>query len=292
MNIKSIKNKADELLLSCKPQLTRILLIVTLLGLVPTLFSELGMVGGLLSTFVSLIFLTVQHGGVVASLKVVRNNSQSLKDDDAGVGFQRFKALFPTYALLWVIVLAVSFVGGIIIAFPILGSVFTLNSSTDVLSAIIPFLGVLIILMIILVIVIYWIELNLFATPYLLEKYGIETMRAIKESYAFMKGHKMDLFRLDLSFLGWLFLQGCIIGVFSALFSAIPFLGTVIGGTLAAVFGVYTFVPRYELSKAIFFEEIAYVRYGGNHTQENASESNVEEDVYVEDENPSETKGE
>lgn len=288
MNIKSIKNRANELLVYCKPQFTRILLIVTLLNLIPTVASEIKHIGSFLSVVLILVFLTVGHGSITSSLKIVRNNTQALCDDDAIVGFKRFRELFPTYVLSWFVTFAVGLVGGIILIFLILGSVYASSDPQDILSAIIPVSGFIIILLIVMLVTIYWLNLNLFAVPYLLEQYGIETTQAIKESFAFMKGHKMDLFQLEISYIGWLILQSLIAGAFPIIFQSLPFLGVLIGGLLSSFFAVYTYLPQYELSRAIFFEEIAYVRYGGQHTQEN----DVEQDVSVEEDISLGTKGE
>lgn len=291
MNIKSIKNRANELLLQCKPQFIRILLIVTLLNIIPTVVGEIGFVGSFLTLVLTLVLLTVSHGSIVSSLKIVRNNSQALNDDDAWVGLKRFQELFPTYVLDWVISFAVAFIGIIVLTFIVLGSVYASSNPYDILSAFIPVLGFVIILVIVLVIVVYYINLCLFAVPYLLEQYGIQTTRAIKESFAFMKGHKMDLFQLDLSYIGWLLLQSLIVGAFSMVLASLPFLGALIGGILSAFFAVYTYLPQYQLSKAIFFEEIAFTRYGGQCTQENTVDE-VGEETIENEETLSENKGE
>ena len=88
MNISSIKNRADELLIHCKPQVIRIMTIMLLVGLIPSLFngSENTFIS-LISLVLTIVFLTFSHGYIVTTLKVVRNNSESLSDDDAFVGF-------------------------------------------------------------------------------------------------------------------------------------------------------------------------------------------------------------
>ena len=42
MNIRSIKNRADELLVYCKPQFVRVLTIMMLISLIPSLFTGSG----------------------------------------------------------------------------------------------------------------------------------------------------------------------------------------------------------------------------------------------------------
>ena len=111
MNISSIKNRADELLIHCKPQVIRIMTIMLLVGLIPSLFngSENTFIS-LISLVLTIVFLTFSHGYIVTTLKVVRNNSESLSDDDAFVGFRRFKELFPTYLVSGLVLFVVAFI--------------------------------------------------------------------------------------------------------------------------------------------------------------------------------------
>ena len=111
MNISSIKNRADELLIQCKPQVIRIMTIMLLVGLIPSLFngSENTFIS-LISLVLTIVFLTFSHGYIVTTLKVVRNNSESLSDDDAFVGFRRFKELFPTYLVSGLVLFVVAFI--------------------------------------------------------------------------------------------------------------------------------------------------------------------------------------
>ncbi len=72
MNISSIKNRADELLIHCKPQVIRIMTIMLLVGLIPSLFngSENTFIS-LISLVLTIVFLTFSHGYIVTTLKVV-----------------------------------------------------------------------------------------------------------------------------------------------------------------------------------------------------------------------------
>lgn len=279
MNISSIKNRADELLQTCKPQLIRIMAIVFLINLVPSLLSEYRWLYYLLS----ILFLTVSHGYVVTSLKVVRNNAQSLNDDDAFVGWKRFKELFSTYLLSSVIqyVIGIAVVFVILMIFMIffgsyfgqifdnlsLGTLSTMTNTGNVSYLMNVFIRVpslfiiLVIFMLITVIVAAIVSTFLFATPYLLEQYHMTNMQAIKESVSFMKNHIWDMIKLELSFLGWMILTGIIQGVIAGLLAFIPILGATIAAIASGLFGIYTYIPKYHLSLAIFFEEIAYYRY-------------------------------
>lgn len=101
MNIRSIKNRANDVLLPYRTQFIRVLVIVMVLQAIPSLISGDNVIVSLLSMILSLLFLPVSHGVVVSSLKMVRNNGMSVNDDDGLVGFKRFKALFPTYIIVY-----------------------------------------------------------------------------------------------------------------------------------------------------------------------------------------------
>ena len=279
MKISSIKNRADELLQTCKPQLIRIIAIVFLINLVPSLFVGYTWLYYLLS----IVFLTVSHGYVVTSLKVVRNNAQSLNDDDAFVGWKRFKELFSTYFLSNVIqyVIGIAVVILMVVIFMIffgnyldalienlsLGYLYSTVNSNDLsyfavmLSNAPHLIVVLAIFLLIAVIVVVIVSTLLFATPYLLEQYHMTNMQAIKESVSFMKNHIWDMIKLELSFLGWMILMVIIQSVIAELLAFIPILGSMIAAIIGGLFGIYTYLPKYHLSLAIFFEEIAYYRY-------------------------------
>lgn len=114
------------------------------------------------------------------------------------------------------------------------------------------------------VIVIFMIFMNayFFAVPYLLEKYEMKTMTAIKESFSFIKGNVFTYLKLEFSFWGWILLVAFGQGLLA---QALSFLPLTIGSMIASIVGVivaaYLYYPKYITSEAIFFEEIAYYRY-------------------------------
>lgn len=100
INIKKIKGRARQVQNMNKAQYVRILLIIILLELIPKLF-DIGknILYSSLYIIISIALISVSHGYIVSSLKMVRNQSQILTNDDAFVGFKRFKELFSTYLL-------------------------------------------------------------------------------------------------------------------------------------------------------------------------------------------------
>lgn len=272
MNIKGIKQRAMQLLVNCQPQFIRILTIMMLIGLIQTLFLELPAFLGIITLGVLIAFLPFSHGYVVSSLKIVRNNYESLTDEDAWVGFKRFKELFPTYFLSALILCGIIFVFTffltiifIIMLGGMLGSLSYYAGAEDILISMVRYapmaLFLLMIFVLLIIVVIYIISQFLFAVPYLLEQYHMKNGRAISESVKFMRGHMVDLFKLDISFLGWILLEVFISGLVMALLGDSIFV-TLLASAASGLFSIYTYYPKYQLSRAIFFEEIAYRRYG------------------------------
>lgn len=283
MNIRKIKERANQLLSVDKQQYIRILMILVLLELIPTLFSTgHDVLSRIIYIIISLAFIAVSHGYVVSSLKMVRNQSSLLSDDDALVGFKRFKGLFSTYLLNNIVLFFITFAAMFILMmiFGVFLSGIQLDSFaneislsgnyTQVLLSIFSqspsLLAAFILFYILMIVIVFVISSYLFAVPYLLERYQMTNLMAIKESYRFMKGHIFDYIKLNLSFLGWILGLMIIQMGLNRLLMFLPILGALISAIITGIIGVYTYLPRYQLSKAIFFEELAYYRYDHHQT--------------------------
>ena len=283
MNIKMIKERASQLLSVDKQQYIRILMILVLLELIPTLFSTgHDILSRIIYIIISLAFIAVSHGYVVSSLKMVRNQSSLLSDDDALVGFKRFKGLFSTYLLNNIVLFFITF-AAMFILMMIFGAFLSgiqldsfaneislSGNYTQVLLSIFSqspsLLAAFILFYMLMIVIVFVISSYLFAVPYLLERYQMTNLMAIKESYRFMKGHIFDYIKLNLSFLGWILGLMIIQMGLNRLLMFLPILGALISAIITGIIGVYTYLPRYQLSKAIFFEELAYYRYDHHQT--------------------------
>ena len=283
MNIRKIKERANQLLSVDKQQYIRILMILVLLELIPTLFSTgHDILSRIIYIIISLAFIAVSHGYVVSSLKMVRNQSSLLSDDDALVGFKRFKGLYSTYLLNNIVLFFITFAAMFILMmiFGVFLSGIQLDSFaneislsgnyTQVLLSIFSqspsLLAAFILFYMLMIVIVFVISSYLFAVPYLLERYQMTNLMAIKESYRFMKGHIFDYIKLNLSFLGWILGLMIIQMGLNRLLMFLPILGALISAIITGIIGVYTYLPRYQLSKAIFFEELAYYRYDHHQT--------------------------
>lgn len=277
MNIKDIKKRADDLLMYCKPQMIRICMIMALVGLIPSIFTGTNNAfGSLLNFVISIFFLVFSHGYIVSSLKVVKNNVHELNDEDAFVGFKRFKELFPTYlvselvrivaGIIMFIVIAIVFAMIIGVTIPSIETIpqmvdEPINAFLYFIYAYPSFILIIFVMFIVIFVISLLMDAYLFAVPYLLEEYHYYNGGAIKESFAFMRGHIFDFIKLQLSFLGYMILTAIIAVVISMVLSFVPFIGAMLSGILTAFVSVYLYYPKYIVSQTIFFEEIAYYRY-------------------------------
>ena len=249
MNIRSIKNRANDVLLPYRTQFIRVLVIVMVLQAIPSLISGDNVIVSLLSMILSLLFLPVSHGVVVSSLKMVRNNGMSVNDDDGLVGFKRFKELFPTYIIVYfftfLLVFGICLILGVILTMLIGQTVSTTYmvpvGNTDLsylVNAILssPSHVILILIMFLLVLVVtFVVDAVLMPVPYLLEQYHLTGMNAVKTSVKMMKSHIFDYLKLYLSFLGWMFLAALIEAFVSQLISV-----TLVVTVIVGLFKIFT----------------------------------------------------
>lgn len=116
MNIYDIKNKANEVL----RQPNQLFKVILYIGIIQALFSGFiriidGILGSIISLILSILTVTLGHGIIVASLKVVNNNGNLVDEkEDSLVGIKRFGQLFPTYFLYRVVVALAGVVVGVI----------------------------------------------------------------------------------------------------------------------------------------------------------------------------------
>lgn len=97
-------------------------------------------------------------------------------------------------------------------------------------------------------------------------------MAALKESSRLMKGNKWTLFKLELSFLGWMILSAIIAGVIAMLVEMIipiSFLASLIESILTVFVSVYLYEMKLNVCVAVFYEELDYEdKYGNMQAQD------------------------
>lgn len=278
MRIFDIKNKANSLLFNYE----KIFKVFIYIGLINVLISIVSHVSSLISIFLSILTLTIGHGYVVSSLKTVNNMQDQIEPvDDALVGFTKIKKLFPTYfiyqLILTVIVIAICFIAAFIVfiaigkeniqllfqLFATYGTNMTLNSTQLLQMEELISNGVEIVLIFALIIVfvslIYSLQFGLY--PYVLEKYDIKGIAALKESSRLMKGNKWTLFKLQLSFIGWIILASLVVGLLSNVIGTFISNASIVNGiaSIIAVFAeTYLFNMKLNVCMAVFYEELDY----------------------------------
>lgn len=68
-----------------------------------------------------------------------------------------------------------------------------------------------------------------------------------------MKGHVLDYMKLFFSFFGWIVLSSLLEGLLSEVIGI-----SVIVTLIISIFQIYTYIPLFHMSNAVFFEEIAF----------------------------------
>ena len=233
MNIYDIKNKANEVLRQPN-QLFKVILYV---GIIQALFSALsglfdGILGSIISLILSILTVTLGHGIIVASLKVVNNNGNLVDEkEDSLVGIKRFGQLFPTYFLYRVVValagIVVGVIGMLLMYTMITDAQFSnlsqlvlmyVNKSTisqdeivNIVASLSNVFSFVFILVIIISILSVYLSLKFGLFNYILQKYNYTGLTALKESSRLMKGNKWTLFKLEFSFFGWIFMNPTIV---------------------------------------------------------------------------------
>ena len=212
MNIYDIKNKANEVLRQPN-QLFKVILYV---GIIQALFSALsglfdGILGSIISLILSILTVTLGHGIIVASLKVVNNNGNLVDEkEDSLVGIKRFGQLFPTYFLYRVVValagIVVGVIGMLLMYTMITDAQFSnlsqlvlmyVNKSTisqdeivNIVASLSNVFSFVFILVIIISILSVYLSLKFGLFNYILQKYNYTGLTALKESRRLMKWKK------------------------------------------------------------------------------------------------------
>ena len=283
MNIYDIKNKANEVLRQPN-QLFKVILYV---GIIQALFSALsglfdGILGSIISLILSILTVTLGHGIIVASLKVVNNNGNLIDEkEDSLVGIKRFGQLFPTYFLYRVVVALASIVAGVIgmllmytmitdaqfsnlsqlVLMYVNKSTISQDEIVNIVASLSNVRSFVFILVIIILILSVYLSLKFGLFNYILQKYNYTGLTALKESSRLMKGNKWTLFKLELSFFGWMILAGLVSGVmamFVETMMPIPFLATFITGVVSTFFSAYFYDVKLNTCLAVFYEELDY----------------------------------
>ena len=283
MNIYDIKNKANEVLRQPN-QLFKVILYV---GIIQALFSAVsglfdGILGSIISLILSILTVTLGHGIIVASLKVVNNNGNLVDEkEDSLVGIKRFGQLFPTYFLYRVVValagIVVGVIGMLLMYTMITDAQFSnlsqlvlmyVNKSTisqdeivNIVASLSNVFSFVFILVIIISILSVYLSLTFGLFNYILQKYNYTGLTALKESSRLMKGNKWTLFELEFSFFGWMILAGLVSGVvvmFVETIMPIPFLATFITVVVSTFFSAYFYDVKRNTCLAVFYEELDY----------------------------------
>lgn len=261
MKMTFVKEKAKQYLIEDHARFKEVLLILGLIGCISSVVDENGHILSLMLSFIiGLVLISYKHGYVVSSLKMMKG--EIVERHDAYVGFKRWKELFSTYFI------SELFNGGIalIVAF-VLTAIVSINLNEVIAGIQNPelldnditaqfVLGVIISVIIIFIVMVITSALT-FAMPYLLEEYQIKGSQALNTSIRIMKRHIWDFVKMQFSFVGYILLIAILYGLIEYMVKIIsPYLATIIATMISQIVAVYLFVPYYEMTKVLFFQEI------------------------------------
>lgn len=272
----SIKNEARYFLSKNHKAMIYTATIIAIITSLPALFEDTD--ASLVDFLLRILLLTMPHGLVVASLKMVTGQENQLAvKEDSMTGLRRFKELFPTYFLVSIceflpavlVVLALSLSMGV--------SIMTMVSlSLDNLAT-----GTLVIYFILILAVAlyaFYITIILSFTGYVVETKGERKMAAIKDSYHMIHGHVWSLMKLFLSYLPWIILSALVDGL---IVRGLGFLGpisAILGIVASAFIQAYFFSAEYQIGVAIFYMRIYNHEQGLDQSHENVVEGEVVDD--------------
>lgn len=250
----SIKNEARYFLDKNRKNMIYTATIIAIMTSLPALFEDTN--ASILDFLLRILLLTMPHGLVVASLKMVTGQeNQVVVKEDSMTGLRRFKELFPTYflvglceflpAVVLVIVLSLS-MGFSIVAMTSV-SLDTLATGTIVLYAI---------LILAVLLYAFYITITLSFTGYVIETKGERKIAAIKDSYRMIHGHVWSLIKLFLSYLPWLILSALVDGIIGSVLGFLGPISALLAVIATAFIQAYFFSAEYHIGVAIFFMRI------------------------------------
>lgn len=258
MNVRDIRTKAKEVSTENRMILFRVVLI---LALILTVKDDLFGSNAIASLLLALLFLTFNHGVVVCALKIINNREEEFEfPKDTFIGVKRIKELFSTYFVHQFILFGITMILLVIMTVSALGEIGTAldmyvsgtTISADQLALFTPNIPVVLLIAVLLAAVTLYYTLNFDLTVYVLEKYNIKNLEAMKMSKKLMKGYKMLYFKLLLSFL--LRLIGCVL-VGTILTMIIGALSMSLVNIFVAIITVYFITVDLSLCTAVLFEE-------------------------------------
>lgn len=287
MRISDIKYKAEEMFLVDKVLVLKVFIVIGLLSTIIRFISNHipGMLfGSLLSLLLTVVTLTLSQGYVVTSLKVVNNKYNEIDVEKDGLtGFYRFKQLFPTYFIhaffLFMVVLVLLLLGFVIIGGMIsegtiaeisnavsfnLSSVVETGISNRALQELSSVFGFIVLYAIFLFVIIIVYSANFALTFFILEKYQIKGIDAMKESVVLMKGYKKTYCLLYLSFFGWMVL---VFAIESFILMIIPF--SLLVSVVGVIISNLLYNAKLKISLAVLYEEIDLTNKAEVRTMEN-----------------------
>lgn len=258
MKIRKLVERSSEIFMANRKMLFIVFLYIAIMHM---LISEIGTVlGGLFTLMALFIVAPLYHGRITASYKVIKQDAPLDIRMDGLCGFVRFKELFSTYGWIELINLILLYLALFGIYALVLGETNVLGLEASLLSGKVSEIALYRVVQILYLIalaadlVIRWLtNLFFFAAPYLLETRQIRGLASLKASVRLMRGHKRDLFLLQLRFLAPVAI--CFfLNYFSAYYLSAWLYS--FAGLAITLLEIYLYQAQYQVALVLFFEQI------------------------------------
>ena len=264
--------EANQLSSQSKGKIIPIMLFTGILAIIPSILSEIYW----LMFILLLAFIAVSHGNLTACLKVYHGQGDEVETYEDGLyGLKNLPQLFGTYfkynfiKVLMIIVVAIavtylsiSMVGEDIVYY------FSALENASIYSDMYLFpeelfaaIGLIFVYFVLPILIISFVihiiyDLYFFPTFYLLQEEDERGFGAMLNASKLMKGNKWQLFKLKLSYFGWMILAMIIAGVIGAFMGSLGTLSTLIASIIGVIVGVLVYQVRYQLAMTIFYKEV------------------------------------
>ena len=265
ISILDIKRKADFLSKKYYKNIYMIFLLVNALMVFIHLVSN-----SIISIILSFITVTTLHAYVIVSMKLIKNEPNTISVKDVLVGYKSFKKIFPAYLMRKIILSVIN----IVILIP---GIFLISQQTKltlmnlidwirvfmvggmetsltwIMQGVTSFSNSVVFLFFVAIIITTVFSYGFALVPYLLETYDIAWNEALIQSWHLMKTHKRELLILQIMYVPRIILVNIITNLLLGLIGY-----SYIFGSLAIYFYIYTpillWIPQMQVANALFFE--------------------------------------
>lgn len=268
MNIRNIKKVADQY---ARQHFSKIMYIVLFVEIV--LLSIQMVSNQIIAILLGIASVTITHAYTVFSLKIVKDESEKISFKDSVVGITDFARLFPTYIMrkvsLNILSIAILLPAIVFVRFK---TGFALGEFLDwmrmiVVSGVDDLSGIqgvtqylsnemMVLSLFVSMVITAMVSYGFAMVPYLVEEYDISWYEAMMKSWVMMRGHKKELFFLELLYVPRTILAFVTMRIFVNIFAFSSFAMILSSLILSIYLPLFLYLPNMEIASAKFYQEL------------------------------------